>query len=146
MRMGIRRSPTKFTRVYACGLLALTSSWAGFMTVAAGHELVLVATMPPLQTEGIGSALCELGLGRIITAALYIGSIALAYMGIGDLWKGFKRRKSKSAGKKGQAGDDFGNALFKMVGAVVIGGFPIIASAIGFDLLSCVEPIRIITG
>lgn len=144
--MGTTQSPNELTRKYACGLLALTSSWAGFMTMAAGHDLMLVATMFPLQADGMGSALCELGLGRIITAALYIGSIALAYLGVGDLWKGFKRRKSKSAGKKGQAGDDFGNAIFKMIGAVVIGGFPIIASAIGFDLLSCVEPIRIITG
>lgn len=144
--MAATQPPNEPTQIYACGILALASLWAGFMAAAVAHDLMLVTTMLPLQADGIGSALCELGLGRIITAALYIGSIALAYLGIGDLWKGFKRRKSKSAGKKGQAGDDFGNALFKMVGAVIIGGFPIIANAIGFDLLSCVEPIRIITG
>lgn len=100
----------------------------------------------PLQAESIGAALCELGIGAVITAALYLMAVALVYMSLGDLFSGFKNRQSKSPKSKGQAGNDFGSAGFKFVGAVIIGGFPILASAVGVSILDCVDPIRIITG
>lgn len=134
-------------RTYSAGGLVVAPLWAAGLTAAVADELVVAASMVPLQTgSDIGGALCQLGAGAIITAGLYIASIALAYLAIGDLFSGFKNRRSKSSSSKGQAGGDFGAGAFKMVGAVVIGGFPVIANAIGFTLLSCVNPIRLITG
>lgn len=133
------------TRLYAGGMV-IAPLWSGFMGVLAAQELLVVGALIPLQGGNIGSALCNLGIGTIITAALYLAALALAYLAIGDFFSGFANRRSKSSDRKGQAGSDFGSGGFKLVGAVVIGGFPLLANAIGFSLLSCVSPIRILTG
>lgn len=126
--------------------MAVAPVWVGYLTVATVDQLATAGLLIPLQVTSIGDALCQLGAGRLITAGLYLGAIGLAYMSVGDLYSGFKDRKSKSSQRKGQAGNHFGNAAYKFFGAMVIGGFPIIANAIGFDLLDCVDPIRLITG
>ena len=92
--------------------------------------------------SALGSALCDIGLGALITAALFLISIALIYGSLGDLYNWFAKSKSKDSGRRAESGGHLQSAGKKIGGGIVIGASPTILAAIGFSLLSCVSAVN----
>lgn len=142
-------------QTYSAGMMGLSPLALAVLTDSAASDLAFVAQNPemvlssvvPLQAGGgLGSALCQLGAGALISAMLYLGGLALIIKSIGAFYSAFANRSSKGSGSKGQAGSDFGNGAMMLVGGVVVGGFPILLNAVGVTLLSCVDPVQFVTG
>ena len=118
--------------LYSTGARATAHSVAGVVLQAGGGD----------TASSLGTALCNIGIGALITAALFLISIALIYGSLGDLYKWFAASNSKDSGRRSESGSHLSSAGKKIGGGIVIGASPTILSAIGFSLLSCVTAVN----
>lgn len=118
--------------LYSVGVRATAHSMANVVLQQGGGDM----------SSSLGSALCDIGIGALITAVLFLISMFLIYGALGDLSKWFASSNSKDSGRRSEAGGHLQSAGKKVGGGIVIGASPTILSALGFSLLSCVTAVN----
>lgn len=94
--------------------------------------------------DGLGAALCQIGVGQLLSALLYLGAIYLAYLTIGDVVAASASGNSRSSGSQNDRRSALKAAGAKAVGAVAVAGMPTLLAGAGFTLLECVEAVNIL--
>lgn len=99
-----------------------------------------VVIMPAAAQTTFGDAVCSInGFGKLVSIILTALGVVLVYLGVFDVYKGLKQKKSKSAGKRAQQGSYYESAGKKIVGGAALPGVPTVLSEMGFSLLHCVN-------
>lgn len=140
---------TRTSPMFSVGLLGIALWQVTMLTTQLARPVAFKAAnqyneiVPiPLQTE-LGGALCEAGVGTLITMFLYLATIYLVYLAIPDLIGAFTASRSKKGSAKQDKSEYMGDAGTKLFGAVIIGALPMILSTAGFSLLECVDAVPI---
>jgi hypothetical protein len=138
--------------LFAYQFVGLTQQATAAMSLSVRYWPLFVPI--PLQSSGgsaptvdlgqIGTALCEAGLGVVITLALWAGCVGLIYKSLPDVYRFFGAKGSSKGGAQKQKSQHISNMINKWVGGVVLASLPSVLSTAGFALLSCVNSIQII--
>jgi hypothetical protein len=96
-------------------------------------------------SSSLGTSLCNAGVGILLTAGFYIGSLALIYLGVFEAVKAFAGGGGDDPRRRAESGSIWRSAIKKFIGGVLVAAAPTILSAIGFSLLSCVSAITILS-
>lgn len=111
-------------------------------TGAVGGVVPMLPFLVPLQTGETSNALCEAGVGALVTLGLYLVALALLYLAMAAVASGFINSRSKK-GDRGQGRNDFRTAGQRTLGAVIVAALPNIANAAGFAGLGCVDSVTV---
>lgn len=96
-----------------------------------------------LQAGGFGNALCEAGLGALLSVLLYLLTVVLFVLAMVDIAKGFMEGKSSKGGRQASSGSSFRDGGMKLVGVIVVAALPSLLAGAGFSVISCVETVNV---
>lgn len=103
----------------------------------------LTGGLLPLQAGGFGSALCDAGLGALITVLLYLITVALFVGAMIDIGKGFMEGRSSQSGRQAASGSSFRDGGMKLVGVLIVGALPTLLAGAGFSVIECVDAVNV---